>query len=134
MAIKEFMFRGKTLPELKKMEIKDFIQLLPSRQRRSITRGVIEKNKPLMEKIKKANAGVYKKLIKTHSRDMIVLPQMVDLTIHVYNGKTFYPIKVDPDMLGCFFGELSLTRTRVQHSAPGIGATKSSTAIASKAK
>ncbi len=134
MVTREFMFRGKTLPELKKLDIKEFAQLVPSRQRRSLLRGALEKNKPLIQKIRKANAGTFKKNIKTHARDMVVLPEMVGLTLHIYNGKEFKPIKIEEDMLGSFFGELSLTRSKVQHSAPGIGATKSSTAIASKAK
>ena len=134
MVLKEFMFRGKTLPELKKLDIKEFAQLVPSRQRRSLLRGALDKNKPLIQKIRKANAGTFKKNIKTHARDMVVIPEMVGLTLHIYNGKEFKAIKIEEDMLGSFFGELSLTRSKVQHSAPGIGATKSSTAIASKAK
>ena len=65
---------------------------------------------------------------------MIVFPDMVGLTIHVYNGKIFGPIAIVDEMIGHFLGELVMTRKKVAHSAPGIGATKSSTSIASKPK
>jgi len=90
--------------------------------------------KPLLDKIRKARQGLYKKPIKTHARDMVVIPEMVGVTIHVHAGKAFMPVNIVEDMLGHYLGEFALTRAKVQHSAPGIGATKSSTAIASKAK
>lgn len=132
--VKEFTFRGKILEEVSKMELKEFIQLLASRKRRTFKRGILEKNKRLIEKIKATKTGKYKKPIKTHARSMVVIPEMVGLTLHVYNGRTFVPINIIPQMLGYYLGELVMTRKRVTHSAPGIGATKSSTAIASKAK
>jgi small subunit ribosomal protein S19 len=51
---------------------------------------------------------------------------MLDLTIHVYNGKEFVPVKIKPEMLGHYLGEFSLTRGKTKHGLPGIGATKSS--------
>ena len=65
---------------------------------------------------------------------MIVLPEMVGLVLHVHSGREFKPVTITEEMIGLYFGEIVLTRQRVEHSAPGIGATKSSTAIASKAK
>ena len=132
MAIRQFQYRGKTTEELKKMDLKEFIKLVPSRQRRSLNRGFTDNQKKLLEKIKKTKLGTYKKIIKTHSRDMVVMPDMIDLTIHIHNGKSFEPIKIEPEMVGRFLGELSLTRKRIEHSAPGVGATKSSAAITAK--
>ena len=97
-------------------------------------RNIVEQYKPLIEKIRKAKAGLRKKPIKTHAREMVVLPEMVGLTIHVHAGKAFVPIIITEEMIGLFLGELTMTRSRVEHSAPGIGATKSSTAAATKAK
>lgn len=88
----------------------------------------------MLAKIRKAKSGQYKKPVKTHSRDMIVLPEMVGLILHIHNGREFKPVTIAEEMIGLYFGEIVLTRQRVEHSAPGIGATKSSTAIASKAK
>jgi small subunit ribosomal protein S19 len=134
MAIDEFKFYGKTEAELKALSIEDFIKLVPARRRRTLKRGVIERHKPLLEKIKLAKEGKRKKPIKTHSRDMLVVPDMLGMTIHVHTGRQFNPIIIQPEMLGHFLGEFALTRNRVAHSAPGVGATKSSTAAASKAK
>jgi len=132
MAKKEYSYRGKSLDDLKKMDIKEFAKLLPARQRRSLTRGFSEMQKRLLLKIKKAKEGKYKKPIRTHCRDMIVIPEMVGILIHIHAGKSFIPIDLQADMIGCYLGELTLTRSKVAHSAPGIGATKSSSAASVK--
>lgn len=132
MAKKEFSYRGKTVEELKTMNTSEFIKLLPARQRRSLTRGFSEMQKRLLLKIKKAKEGKYKKPIKTHCRDMLIIPEMLGLNIHVYSGRAYLQIEIIPEMLGRYLGEMVLTRTRVAHSAPGIGATKSSSAASVK--
>lgn len=129
-----FKYRGKTLDELQKMDVKDFAKLVTSRKRRSLMREFHTKYAPLLKKVQLAKEGKRKKPVKTHKRAMIVLPQMVGLTVHVHKGKEFEPILITQDMLGMYFGELTLTRRRLVHGAAGIGATKSSTAAASKAK
>jgi len=63
---------------------------------------------------------------------MIIVPQMVGWTIYVHNGKEFIPFLVTIEMLGHCLGEFSYTRQKVQHSAPGIGATRSSAALSVK--
>jgi small subunit ribosomal protein S19 len=125
MAKKEFTFRGKTLAELRSMSDNELAMLLNSRERRKIVkRGWTEEQKKLLKRIK---AG--KKNIETHCRDMVILPLMVGMTIKVFNGKEFAPVMVSEEMIGHRLGEFSLTRKKVQHSAPGIGATRSSSAI-----
>lgn len=132
MVKKIFTYRGKTLAELKKLSLSDFAKLLPARQRRSLERGFREAQKILLEKVKKFKEGKRKKPVKTHCRDMIVLPEMVGLTIHIHFGKGFTPVLITEDMVGHYLGEFTLNRTRVQHSAPGIGATRSSAAVSVK--
>ncbi|MBU0616046.1 MAG: 30S ribosomal protein S19 [Nanoarchaeota archaeon] len=127
MAKKEFSYYGKTLEELKAMDIKEFADLLPSRLRRTIKRGFSEEQKGLLEKVK-----AKEKNIKTHCRTMVILPEMVDATIKVYNGKSFENVIIDPDMLGHVLGEFVLTRKKLAHSAPGVGATKSSSNLSVK--
>lgn len=124
MSIKEFSYRGKKLEEIKKLSVKEFAELVPSRQKRSLIRGLSEEKQKFLEKLKKSS-----KPVKTHLRDMIILPEMVDKRIQVHSGKEFVSIQVTDEMLGHYLGEFVLTRKRVQHSAPGIGATKSSSAI-----
>jgi small subunit ribosomal protein S19 len=124
MAKKEFAYRGKSLEELKTLSLEEFMEMVPSRARRSLKRGFTEDQKKLLEKIR-AN----KKGIKTHSRDMIVIPEMVGITIKVYNGKLYDEVLVAPEMVGHLLGEFSLTRRRVAHNAPGVGATRSSASV-----
>jgi len=129
---KELLFKGKTIEELRAMSMQDFAKLLPSRQRRSIKRGFTPLQKKLLAKISKARAGKTKKPVKTQVRDMVVLPDMVGMMIHVHKGKVFEPISIEIEMLGHYLGEFTMTRSKVQHSAPGIGATKSSAATSVK--
>jgi len=130
--IKEFAYRGKLVDELKKMDEGAFLLLAKSRVRRALKRGFTGQQKKFLLKIDKKLKGTYKKNLKTHCREMIVLPKMIDLEIHVHNGKGFTPVKIMPEMIGHRLGEFVLTRKMVKHNAPGIGATKSSTAIQAK--
>ncbi len=127
MAKKDFTFRGKSLQEMQSLSIEELSLLLPSRQRRKIKRGFTEAEKTFLKRLDKS-----KKDVETHCRDMIILPNMVGRIIRVYNGKEFVPIGIMPEMIGHYLGEFSFTRKRVAHSAPGIGATRSSASIAVK--
>ena len=127
MAKKEFVFRGKTLEEVQSMSIQDFMELIPSRQRRSLKRGISDEHKTLLKKIK-----AQKKNIETHSKDVVIVPEMVGATIKIHTGKEFTPVLITFEMLGHYIGEFISTRSRVAHSAPGVGATKSSAALSVK--
>ena len=127
MAKKEFTYKGKTLDELKKLSLNELAQLLPSRQRRKIKRQFTDQHKILLKKLR-AN----EKNIETHCRDMIILPEMLGSTIKVYQGREFVPDIILPEMLGHYLGEFALTRKKVAHSAPGIGATRSSASLSVK--
>lgn len=127
---RKFTYRGYTLEELQKMSMDQFINLLPARQRRSLLRGLTPQQRILLEKIRKVKRLQQKTkkhvVIRTHVRDMIILPEMVGLAIAVYNGKEFILVEIKPEMIGHFLGEFSPTCARVEHGAPGIGATRSS--------
>jgi len=128
---REFTYRGYTLEELRQMSMDQFIKLLPSRQRRSLMRGLNNVQLRLLEKVREANEVLRrgekpKKPIKTHARDMVILPEMVGLTIHVYNGKEFIPVEIKPEMIGHRLGEFALTCKQVKHGKAGVGATRSS--------
>lgn len=118
------------------MSIEEFAKLLPARQRRSLLRGFTEAQKKLLKKIEKARKAMQEgkpyKPIRTHCRDMIILPCMVGLTIHVHNGKDYIPVEIKPEMIGHYLGEFAPTRKRVVHGAPGIGASRSTLFIAVK--
>lgn len=119
--VREFKFRGKTLEELKKMDLEEFSKLLKSSKRRSLKRGFDNEQKKLLEKLREG-----KDYVKTKRRDIIILPEMVGKKIGVYNGKEYVKLEIKPQMIGHYLGEMILTREEVKHSAPGMGATRSS--------
>ena len=126
---KKFTYKGYTLEELQRIPMDEFIKLLPARQRRSLLRGLTEAQRILLEKIRRAKKALQegkKVVIKTHVRDMIILPEMVGLIIHVYNGREFVPVEVKPEMIGHYLGEFAITCKPVKHGAPGVGASRSS--------
>ena len=123
----EFSFRGHTLDELQAMELDEVAELLPARQRRSITRGLTEEKQKLLAKAREAEEEeTANNPIRTHLRDMPIVPEMVHLTFAVHNGQAFERVRVEPEMLGHYLGEFQLTRTSVEHGQAGIGATRSS--------
>ncbi|WP_324663945.1 30S ribosomal protein S19 [Haloarcula sediminis] len=123
----DFTFRGHTLDELQDMELEEVAELLPARQRRSIKRGLTEEKQKLLEKARDAEEeATANNPIRTHLRDMPVLPVMVNLTFAVHNGQEFERVRVEPEMLGHYLGEFQLTRSSVEHGQAGIGATRSS--------
>ncbi|HPR42346.1 MAG TPA: 30S ribosomal protein S19 [Candidatus Methanofastidiosa archaeon] len=129
MARKKFYYRGYELEDLQKMPMQEFISLVPSRQRRSLSKGLSEKQKKLLIKLRKSKEALDENkrvIVRTHCRDMIVLPEMIGLSVGIYNGKEFKVVEIVPEMIGHFFGEFALTRGKVKHSSPGVGATKSS--------
>ena len=127
---KIFTYRGYPLKELQKMSMDDFIKLLPSKERRSLIRGLTPEQRILLEKIKEARKTLEEKgkkiIVKTHSRDMVILPEMVELTIAVHNGKEFVPIEITQEMIGHRLGEFASTIKKVVHGTPGIGASRAS--------
>lgn len=126
---KIFMYRGHSIEELQGMSMDEFIKLLPSRQRRSLQRGLNQTQRTLLENIRIAKKNVKegeKASVKTHARDMIVLPEMVGVTLLIHDGKEFAPVDIAPEMMGSYLGEFSITNKPVRHGSPGIGASRSS--------
>ncbi|MEM3091063.1 MAG: 30S ribosomal protein S19 [Candidatus Pacearchaeota archaeon] len=120
---KEFTYRGKTLEELKKLDVREFAKYLKSKQRRKVLRqfhqieDFINRAK---EKIRKGSS------IRTHKRDLVIVPQMVGMKIYIHNGRNFIATDITEEMLGHVLGEFAMTRGKVKHSKAGIGATKGS--------
>lgn len=126
---KEPTYRGFTLEELQQISMDDFIRILPSRQRRSMLRGLPKEQRIFIEKLRKAKKTTEKgkkPMVKTHCRDVVILPEMVGMTIFLYNGRVFSPIEITLNKVGHFLGEYVITNKRVVHGTPGIGASKSS--------
>ncbi len=71
----------------------------------------------LMKKVEQAVATNEKRPIKTWSRRSMVMPDMVGLTIAIYNGRQHVPIFINEDMVGHKLGEFAPTRTYRGHAA-----------------
>jgi small subunit ribosomal protein S19 len=128
--VREFRIRGLNVDQLKNLSIEALLPLLNARQRRSLDKRVgkymNDEKRKLRERIKNVREGNSNETIRTHVRDMIILPDMVGITINIHNGKDFSPITIKPEMIGHYLGEYSITNKRVQHGAPGVGASRSS--------
>ncbi len=126
-----FMLRGYSLEELQKMSIEEFAKkVADARVRRTLIRrlklGFPPEWENFYNKCKLQKEGKYNKPVKTHAREIVILPFMVGCKVAVYNGKEFVEFTIREEMIGRRLGEFVFTTKKVQHSAPGIGASKSS--------
>ena len=126
---KEFSYKGKSVEELKNIDLREFAKFVTARKKRSLLRQIEKIEKFLKKNEKKLSKG---KSIRTHERELIIVPKMIGWQIDIYNGKEFTPIKITEEMLSHRLGEFALTRKKVEHSAPGIGATRSSSFLSVK--
>ncbi|OKY78890.1 MAG: Ribosomal protein S19 [Candidatus Methanohalarchaeum thermophilum] len=122
----DFTYRGYDIEELQKMSINEFKEVAGSRVRRKIDRGFDEQEKKLMEKAEEVKGKGTDTVIKTHLRDMVILPDFVGLKFGIHKGNDFEVVKIQPEMIGHYLGEFTMTRKKVEHGGPGIGATRSS--------
>ena len=119
---KEFNFRGYTVEELQKLSLDEVLPLLSARARRSYQRGLNTEEQAFVDRLMKGDTPV----LRTHRREIVILPSFVGKKIAVYNGKEFREVEIKPEMIGHYLGEFAPTRGSVKHSGPGVGATKSS--------
>ncbi len=125
---KKFVFKGKTLEELKKLDVREFAKYSTSSSRRYILRNFQTIEQFLKESREKNDR---KKPIKTHNRDLVIVPEMVGWKISVHRGNSFEPVEIVEEMMGHKLGEFALSRKKVVHTKSGAGATKGS-AVAKK--
>nr|ANM86215.1 40S ribosomal protein S15-1 [Stygiella incarcerata] len=127
---RKYTYRGMDFDALLGLAPKELAQQVTCRVRRRFNRGLKRKPAALMKKIRKAlkecPVGEKPQVVKTHLRNMIVVPEMVGAVVGIYNGKEFNVVEVKYDMIGHFLGEFAITYHPVTHGRPGIGATHSS--------
>jgi len=126
---KQFKYRGYSLEQLQAMSMDEFIRLLPARQRRSLQRGLNPQQRKFLEELRAAKKSERKSgapQLKTHCRDLVVLPEMVGVTLSLHSGKEFAPVEIRAEMIGHCLGEFAITNKKVSHGTPGIGASRSS--------
>ncbi|CAL9211423.1 unnamed protein product [Musa hybrid cultivar] len=136
---RKFSYRGVDLDQLLDMSLDELVKLFDARARRrqyrsfsacSIPRGLKRKPMALIKKLRKAKKdappGEKPEPVRTHLRNMIIVPEMIGSIIGVYNGKTFNQVEIKPEMIGHYLAEFSISYKPVKHGRPGIGATHSS--------
>ncbi|TAJ45269.1 30S ribosomal protein S19 [Methanofollis fontis] len=117
----EFTYRGYKIEELQQMGTSELVPLMPSRARRKFTRGLTREHEKLLAQVRGGDDS-----IRTHLRDMVIMPEMIGKTIQIHNGKDFVAVELQPESVFHYLGEFALTRRRVSHGTAGIGATRSS--------
>ncbi len=117
----EFTYRGYSIEDLQQMTLTELLSIMPSRARRKFNRGLSREHEKLLSDIRSGDEN-----IRTHLRDMVVMPEMVGKTILVHNGKEFQKVEIQPEAVFHYLGEFALTRKKVTHGSAGIGATRSS--------
>jgi small subunit ribosomal protein S19 len=125
--VKKDLFRGMEEGKFEGMGMDEFMQYLTSRERRTLKR--LNQNprlKQFMEDVRKVKKETPQKMIKTHIRVAVVLPEWLGLTFGVYNGKEFKKVEITVKHLGKRLGEFAHSTGRVAHSGPGVGATRGS--------
>ena len=131
---KKITYRGIDLGDLLDMNTNQLVKLFKSRQRRRFTHGMPSKYDTLLTKLRQSKKecvyGEKPKGVKTHLRNAIVMPEMVNSIVEVYNGKQFMPVEIRAEMIGHYLAEFAITYKPVTHSKPGQGSTKGSKFVA----
>jgi len=122
-AKKEFSYRGMSVEEMQNLSMDAFLTHLSARKRRVFKRGLTRRQHKLQDDIRDASAN---DIVRTHLRDMVIMPDFFGKTIGIYNGREFVKVKITPEMVGHYLGEFAPTRKEVKHAGPGVGATRSS--------
>ncbi|XP_062516624.1 uncharacterized protein LOC134191983 [Corticium candelabrum] len=127
---RKYLYRGIDLDQLLDLSSEELMQIVHCRARRRFSRGLKRKPMALIKRLRKAKKEAPENekpdAVKTHLRNMIVVPEMVGSVIGIYNGKAFNQVEIKPEMIGHYLGEFSITYKPVKHGRPGIGATHSS--------
>ena len=126
---KQFRYRGKTIDELKSLDIREFAKFLKSKPRRFVLKHFQE----IENFVHRAPENISKKKsVKTHKRDIVIVPSMIGMKIHIHQGRNYIPAEITEEMLGHKLGEFAPTRSKIKHGKAGIGATKGSKAQSKK--
>ncbi|MCL4381390.1 ribosomal protein S19 family protein [Candidatus Marsarchaeota archaeon] len=129
--VEKIAFKGLTTEQVKVLGASEFAELVNSRARRSLKRNSADYRK-LNEKVKEYKEKGKDKIIKTQLREAVIVPYWIGLKFGIHNGKEFQIFTIEPAMVGHRLGEFAYSTKRVQHSAPGIRATRGSKFLANK--
>eukprot|EP00448_Togula_jolla_P001036 CAMPEP_0170610080 /NCGR_PEP_ID=MMETSP0224-20130122/22463_1 /TAXON_ID=285029 /ORGANISM="Togula jolla, Strain CCCM 725" /LENGTH=144 /DNA_ID=CAMNT_0010935421 /DNA_START=69 /DNA_END=503 /DNA_ORIENTATION=- len=122
---RKFSYRGVDLDKLVDMSNQDLMELFRARQRRKFSRGIKRAPITLLKKLRKAKRetayGEKPEAVKTHLRNMVIVPEMIGSVVGVYSGKQFINVEVKPDMIGHYLAEFSITYKPIRHGRGGSG-------------
>jgi small subunit ribosomal protein S15e len=123
---RKFTFRGIELEQLLDLTNDELMDLVCARARRRMSRGLKRKPMALIKRLrqakKEAPQGEKPRGVKTHLRNMIIVPEMIGSIIGIYNGKMFCGVEMKPEMIGMYLGEFAITYKPVRHGRPGVSA------------
>mmetsp|Transcript_100 Transcript_100/g.167 ORF Transcript_100/g.167 Transcript_100/m.167 type:complete len:148 (+) Transcript_100:395-838(+) len=123
---RKFTFRGIELDQLLDLTNDELMDLVTARARRRMSRGLKRKPMALIKRLRQAKKdapqGEKPRGVKTHLRDMIIVPEMIGSIIGIYNGKMFCGVEMKPEMIGMYLGEFAITYKPVRHGRPGVSA------------
>ena len=120
---RRFFYRGLEVHKLLDLSHAELMKLLHARARRRFVRGHV--NMGLIKRLRKAKKecveGEKPSVVKTHLRNMIIVPEMVASVVGVYNGQHFVQVEIKPNMIGHYLAEFSITYKPCRHGRPGVG-------------
>ncbi len=116
----EYTYHGYNIEQLKAMSMDELLAIMPTGARRKVLRGFTRDEEDVRARIAEGDG------VRTHSRSMIILPEMVGKNVAIYSGKEFVEVEIPVEGIFHYFGEFAATRKKVTHGSAGIGATKSS--------
>ena len=112
-----FYYRGIEADKLVDVTQDQLLDMLHSRGRRKFKRGSV--NQHLLKRLRiaktKLDAEGRPKIIKTHLRNQLILPEMLGSQVGVYQGLGYYLVDCKAPMVGHYLGEFSLTYAPVKH-------------------
>ena len=129
--VERIAFKGMTAEQVATMPMEKFMKLIGTRERRWVLRNSLQYKK-IMEKIAARGKSGSQKAIRTHTRETVIFPSFIGMSFEIYDGKAYQPINITAGMVGHRLGEFAYTTKRVQHSNPGIRATRGSKFLAVK--
>merc|ERR1712107_870273 len=125
---KKYSYRGVDLDKLLDLSNQDLMDLFRARQRRKFSRGIKRQPITLLKKLRKAKRetayGEKPEPVKTHLRNMVIVPEMIGSVVAVYQGKQFINVEVKPGMIGHYLADFSITYKPVRHGGCRKGGTK----------
>ena len=101
---RKYTYRGVDLDQLLDLSTEQLTELFRARIRRRFQRGLKRKSLALIKRLRKAKKEAppleKPEVVKTHLRNMVIIPEIIESIVGVYNGKSFNQVEIKPEMIG----------------------------------